>query len=242
MRSLNTKKEENDIKIPAHIAIIMDGNGRWARLRGKSRIYGHKKGVETVRKIVKYASRIGVKYLTLFTFSTENWDRPKREVDGLMKMFSMLLKQELPELYKNNVKIYFIGRKNKISKELLDNIKNAEEVTRENTGLKLILAVDYGGRQEIVDACKTVCKKMKTNQIEQLDNVEFSKFLYLPDVPDPDLVIRTSGEFRISNFLLWQTAYSEFYFTNVLWPDFDEKEFDKAIQDYSKRERRFGKI
>ncbi len=242
MRSLNTKKGENDIKIPTHVAIIMDGNGRWARLRGKNRIYGHKKGVETVRKIVKYSSKIGVKYLTLFTFSTENWDRPKREVNSLMKMFSMLLKQELPELYKNNVKVYFIGRKDKISKELIDNIKNAEEVTRENTGLKLILAVDYGGRQEIVDACKSICQKMKTNQIKQLDNIEFSKFLYLPDVPDPDLVIRTSGEFRISNFLLWQTAYSEFYFTYVLWPDFNEKEFDKAIQDYSKRERRFGKI
>jgi len=239
---LNTKKGENDIKIPTHVAIIMDGNGRWARLRGKNRIYGHKKGVETVRKIVKYSSKIGVKYLTLFTFSTENWDRPKREVNSLMKMFSMLLKQELPELYKNNVKVYFIGRKDKISKELIDNIKNAEEVTRENTGLKLILAVDYGGRQEIVDACKSICQKMKTNQIKQLDNIEFSKFLYLPDVPDPDLVIRTSGEFRISNFLLWQTAYSEFYFTYVLWPDFNEKEFDKAIQDYSKRERRFGKI
>jgi len=157
-------------------------------------------------------------------------------------LFSKLLEQEIPELYKNNVKILFIGRKNRLSKELLDRMVNAQEVTKNNTGLTLILAFDYGGRQEIVDACREVCRRLKLNQLEKLDNEEFSKYLYLPDVPDPDLVIRTSGEFRISNFLLWQTAYSEFYFTEVLWPDFDEKEFDKALEDYSKRERRFGKI
>uniref|UniRef100_A0A7C3J664 Isoprenyl transferase n=1 Tax=candidate division WOR-3 bacterium TaxID=2052148 RepID=A0A7C3J664_UNCW3 len=239
MKSLEVEKEKS---IPKHVAIIMDGNGRWAKLRGKDRLYGHRKGVESVRRIIKYSAKIGVKYLTLYTFSTENWNRPKNEVDGLMKLFSKLLEQEIPELYKNNVKILFIGRKNRLSKELLDRMVNAQEVTKNNTGLTLILAFDYGGRQEIVDACREVCRRLKLNQLEKLDNEEFSKYLYLPDVPDPDLVIRTSGEFRISNFLLWQTAYSEFYFTEVLWPDFDEKEFDKALEDYSKRERRFGKI
>lgn len=239
MKSLEVEKEKS---IPKHVAIIMDGNGRWAKLRGKDRLYGHRKGVESVRRIIKYSAKIGVKYLTLYTFSTENWNRPKNEVDGLMKLFSKLLEQEIPELYKNNVKILFTGRKNRLSKELLDRMVNAQEVTKNNTGLTLILAFDYGGRQEIVDACREVCRRLKLNQLEKLDNEEFSKYLYLPDVPDPDLVIRTSGEFRISNFLLWQTAYSEFYFTEVLWPDFDEKEFDKALEDYSKRERRFGKI
>ncbi|MEJ5307618.1 MAG: isoprenyl transferase [candidate division WOR-3 bacterium] len=239
MKSLEVEKEKS---IPEHVAIIMDGNGRWAKLRGKNRLYGHKKGVESVRRIVKHSAKVGVKYLTLFSFSTENWDRPKSEVDGLMKLFSKLLEQEIPELYKNNVKMLFIGRRNRLSKELLERMENAQEVTKNNTGLTLILAFDYGGRQEIVDACKEICRKLKLNQLENLDNEEFSKHLYLPDVPDPDLVIRTSGEYRISNFLLWQTAYSEFYFTNVLWPDFDEKEFDKALLDYSKRERRFGKV
>ncbi|MEO0281080.1 MAG: isoprenyl transferase [candidate division WOR-3 bacterium] len=239
MKSLEVEKEKS---IPQHVAIIMDGNGRWAKLRGKNRLYGHKKGVESVRRIVKHSAKVGVKYLTLFSFSTENWDRPKSEVEGLMKLFSKLLEQEIPELYKNNVRMLFIGRRNRLSKELLDRMENAQEVTKNNTGLTLILAFDYGGRQEIVDACKEICRKLKLNQLESLDNEEFSKHLYLPDVPDPDLVIRTSGEYRISNFLLWQTAYSEFYFTNVLWPDFDEKEFDKALLDYSKRERRFGKV
>lgn len=239
MKSLEVEKGKS---IPEHVAIIMDGNGRWAKLRGKNRLYGHKKGVESVRRIVKYSAKIGVKYLTLFSFSNENWDRPKGEVEGLMKLFSKLLEQEIPELYKNNVRMLFIGRRNRLSKELLEKMENAQEVTKKNTGLTLILAFDYGGRQEIVDACKEICRKLKLNQLENLDNEEFSKHLYLPDVPDPDLVIRTSGEYRISNFLLWQTAYSEFYFTEVLWPDFDEKEFDKALLDYSKRERRFGKV
>ncbi|HAF07585.1 MAG: Isoprenyl transferase [candidate division TA06 bacterium 32_111] len=239
MKSLKVEKVR---VVPRHIAIIMDGNGRWAKLKGKNRLYGHRKGVESVRKIIKYSAKVGVKYLTLYTFSTENWNRPKNEVNGLMKLFSKLLEHEIPELYKNNVRILFTGRRNRLPKELLDKMDNAEEVTKNNTGLTLILAFDYGGRQEIVDTCKEVCRKLKLNQIEKLDDEEFSKHLYLPDVPDPDLVIRTSGEFRISNFLLWQTAYSEFYFTEVLWPDFDEEEFDKALDDYSKRERRFGKI
>ncbi|MDI6700461.1 MAG: isoprenyl transferase [bacterium] len=239
MKSLKVEKVR---VVPRHIAIIMDGNGRWAKLKGKNRLYGHRKGVESVRKIIKYSAKVGVKYLTLYTFSTENWNRPKNEVNGLMKLFSKLLEHEIPELYKNNVRILFTGRRNRLPKELLDKMDNAEEVTKNNSGLTLILAFDYGGRQEIVDTCKEVCRKLKLNQIEKLDDEEFSKHLYLPDVPDPDLVIRTSGEFRISNFLLWQTAYSEFYFTEVLWPDFDEEEFDKALDDYSKRERRFGKI
>jgi len=228
--------------MPSHIAIVMDGNGRWARAKGKNRVYGHKKGSENVKKIIRHSSKIGVKYLTLFTFSTENWERPKREVNALMKMFEQLLEKEVPELYKNNVRISFTGRRTRLSGSLLAKMENAEAVTRGNKGLNLILAMDYGGRQEIVDSFKMIAKQLSAKQIDKLEIDDIKHFLYLPDVPDPDLIIRTSGEYRISNFLLWEAAYSKMYYTDVLWPDFDEKELEKAVKDFSGRERRFGKV
>jgi undecaprenyl diphosphate synthase len=234
--------KESSLKLPIHVAIVMDGNGRWARERGKNRIFGHKKGVESVRKIIKHSSNLNIKYLTLFSFSTENWNRPKREVDALMKLFVQLLAKEIPELYKNNVKVIFTGRKTRLSRDLLDKMENAEQVTKHNTGLTLVFAFDYGGRQEIIDTCIEICKKLKSQQLDFLDTEEFSKHLYLPQIPDPDLIIRTSGEFRFSNFLLWEAAYSELYFSDVLWPDYDENEFDKALKNYAERERRFGKV
>ncbi|MGE3063010.1 MAG: isoprenyl transferase [bacterium] len=240
--SVKHPSKESSSKLPIHIAIVMDGNGRWAKKHGKNRIFGHKKGVESVRKIVKRASDLGIKYITLFSFSTENWSRPTREVNALMNLFTRLLDKEVSELYKNNVKIMFTGRRTKLSRALLEKMENAEQVTTHNTGLTLMLAFDYGGRQEIIDACIQICRKLKNQQLEFLDTNEFSKHLYLPNVPDPDLMIRTSGEYRFSNFLLWEAAYSELYFTEVLWPDFDEHEFDKALKNYSERERRFGKV
>ncbi|MDD3804328.1 MAG: isoprenyl transferase [bacterium] len=220
----------------------MDGNGRWAEKQGKNRIFGHKKGVESVRKIVRRASELKIKYITLFSFSTENWSRPSREVSALMTLFTQLLDKEVPELYKNNVKVMFTGRRTRLSRSLLEKMENAEQVTKHNTGLTLILAFDYGGRQEIIDACVQICRKLKNQQLEFLDTEEFARHLYLPNVPDPDLIIRTSGEYRFSNFLLWEASYSELYFTDVLWPEFDEEEFDKALKDYAERERRFGKV
>jgi len=235
------KAKESSFKLPEHVAIIMDGNGRWAQERGKNRIFGHKKGVESIRKIIRHSSSIGIKYLTLFSFSTENWNRPLREVNALMNLFSQILAKEIPELYKNNVKVVFTGRKTRVSRDLLEKMENAEQVTKHNTGLNLVLAFDYGGRQEIIDTCVKICNKLKNQQLSFLDSKEFSKHLYQPEIPDPDLIIRTGGEFRISNFLLWESAYSEIYFTQVLWPDFDESEFDKALKNYTERERRFGK-
>lgn len=233
---------EQSIRIPSHVAIVMDGNGRWAKARGKNRVYGHKKGSETVRKIIKHSSRIGVSYLTLFAFSTENWSRPKREVGALMKLFEQLLDREVPELYKNNVRIRFTGRRTHLSGSLIERMENAETVTQKNTGLNLILAMDYGGKQEILDSFKKLARQLSLKQIEKLETEDIKHFLYLPDVPDPDLIIRTSGERRISNFLLWEAVYSEMYYTDVFWPDFDEKELDRAIKDFSGRERRFGKV
>ncbi len=230
----------NKDNLPQHIAIIMDGNGRWAKQRGKYRTTGHKKGVESVRKVIAHSAKRGIKYLTLYTFSTENWKRPKREVNTLMKMFSYLLNKEVAELYKNNVRIKFLGRRDRLNKSLIEKMNKAEEMTEQNTGLTLILAIDYGGRQEIVDAVKKIC--LENKKYKDINEESFKKYLYLPDIPDPDLLIRTANEMRISNFLLWQIAYSEIYVTDTLWPDFDEEELEKAINEYSKRERKFGQI
>lgn len=240
--SVNKTARESENRLPAHVAIVMDGNGRWAEKQGKNRIFGHRKGVESVRKIVKHASKLKIKYITLFSFSTENWSRPSREVGALMNLFTQLLDKEVPELYKNNVKVMFTGRRTRLSRALLEKMENAEQVTKSNTGLTLVLAFDYGGRQEIIDACVRICRKMKSQELEFLDTESFSKQLYLPGIPDPDLIIRTSGEHRFSNFLLWEAAYSELYFTEVLWPDFNEAEFEKALANYAERDRRFGKV
>lgn len=224
-------------RIPNHIAIIMDGNGRWAEKRGLPRTFGHKEGADALRKIITYAGKIGVKYLTVYAFSTENWKRSKDEIDALMFLFKTYLKNEEKNIMKNNVRFLVSGRKNGVSSSLLEAIKKLEDKSRDNTGLTLNIAFNYGGRAEIIDAVNFILKSGADNINEE----DFSKYLY-NDIPDPELLIRTSGEFRISNFLLWQIAYSEIYITKALWPDFDEKELDKAIQSYNERDRRFGGV
>ena len=224
-------------RIPNHIAIIMDGNGRWAEKRGLPRTFGHKEGADALRKIITYAGKIGVKYLTVYAFSTENWKRSKDEIDALMFLFKTYLKNEEKNIMKNIVRFLVSGRKNGVSSSLLEAIKKLEDKSRDNTGLTLNIAFNYGGRAEIIDAVNSILKSGADNINEE----DFSKYLY-NDIPDPELLIRTSGEFRISNFLLWQIAYSEIYITKALWPDFDEKELDKAIQSYNERDRRFGGV
>lgn len=226
--------------IPKHIGIIMDGNGRWAERRNLPRIMGHKEGIKAVRRTVKAAVKYGIEYLTLYSFSTENWKRPKEEVEFLFSLMEKNLKKEGENLNKNNVKVRFMGRKEELPKNLIEIMDYVENLTKKNTGLNLIFAINYGGRSEIVDCIKRIIEN--GYKIEDINEDLINKFLYLPDVPEPDLIIRTSGEKRLSNFLIWQSAYSEFYFTPVLWPDFDEKEFLKALIDYQKRKRKFGGI
>ncbi|MBN2406490.1 MAG: di-trans,poly-cis-decaprenylcistransferase [Elusimicrobia bacterium] len=225
-------KELTATHIPKHIGIIMDGNGRWARIRGWEIYRGHKEGAERVRDIARFCSRSGVRYLTLFAFSNENWNRPKEEIDSLMGLLTEFLTKELGELNRNNIRLLISGRKN-FSPRVLKAIGRTVEKTSENTGLVLVLCLDYGGRQEILDASSRLHGLVSED--------EFRKQLYVPDVPDIDLLIRTSGEERVSNFMLWQISYSELYFTQVMWPDFDEKQMEKALKSYSRRKRRFGK-
>ena len=221
-----------------HIAIIMDGNGRWASKKGLSRTEGHKAGVESARKIIKYCSELGIRYLTLYTFSEENWDRPKKEVLALMKLLLSSLNKELDEMKNNNVKFKVIGNLSKIDILTRNRLKYAESSTSENNGLTLSLAISYGGRQEILYAINKIIDSKDTKITEN----SFSKFLYTSDIPDPDLLIRTGDEHRVSNFLLWQIAYTEIFFSNVFWPDFNENDLDIAIHDFKTRERRFGKL
>jgi len=223
--------------IPVHVGIIMDGNGRWATKRNLPRIAGHKEGLKAVRRVVKAADKYGVKYLTLYSFSTENWKRPKEEVEFLFKLMEDRLRKEGENLHKNNVKVRFTGRREELPKELKKIMEEVEKLTSKNTGLNLVFAINYGGRQEIIDAVKKIIKKGYTFQ--DVDEQLINKFLYL-QIPDPDLIIRTAGEKRLSNFLLWESAYSEFYFTNVLWPDFNEEYFYKALLSYQRRKRKFG--
>lgn len=229
---------------PQHIAIIMDGNGRWARQRGLPRAAGHKAGIDNFKKIVKVANEIGIKYLTLFAFSTENWKRQKREVGMLMRALENFLDRELSELNKNNIRLKVIGRDDPIPKNIIEKLKNTQKLTQKNTGLTLNLALNYGGRTEIVDAAKKMAKSILAKKIkmEQIDEDSFSEFLYTADIPDPDLLIRTSGEMRISNFLLWQLSYSELYFTKKFWPDFHKEDLLDAIKDFQSRQRRFGDV
>lgn len=226
---------EKILNVPNHIAIIMDGNGRWAKEKNKPRVFGHKAGAETLRKIMEYSRKIGVKYLTVYAFSTENWKRSKEEVDTLMFLFKNYIKSERENLLKNKIRFMVSGRKEGISNSLLEAIEELEEVTSKDYEMTMNIAFNYGGRAEIIDAVNKIILSGKKDITEE----EFSKYLY-NDIPDPDLVVRTSGEFRISNFLLWQIAYSEIYITDKYWPDFDEEEMNKAILSYSKRERRFG--
>jgi undecaprenyl diphosphate synthase len=235
---MKTKTEKLPDKIPTHIAIIMDGNGRWARKRGLPRFYGHKKGVDSVRNIVRAAAEFGVKYLTLYVFSSENWARPASEINKLMNLLEELLLKEESELNKNNVSVRTIGQTWKLPQKVQYNLNFLIDKTKNNTGLVLVLALSYGARNEIVDAVKKIAFEKK--DISALTSEEFGKYLYEPGLPDPDLLIRTAGEKRISNYLLWQSAYTEFYFTDVLWPDFGKKQFLTAIEDYTHRKRKFG--
>lgn len=226
---------EKILNVPNHIAIIMDGNGRWAKNQNKPRVFGHKAGANTLRKIMEYCNKIGVTYLTVYAFSTENWKRSQEEVDALMFLFKSYIKSERENLLKNKIRFMVSGREEGVNPSLMEAIKELEEVTSKDYEMTLNIAFNYGGRAEIIDAVNKILKDGKASVTEE----EFSKYLY-NDIPDPDFVIRTSGEFRISNFLLWQIAYSEIYITDKYWPDFDEIEMEKAILSYSKRERRFG--
>ncbi|MCX3066107.1 MAG: isoprenyl transferase [Cetobacterium sp.] len=225
------------LRVPNHIAIIMDGNGRWAKEKGMPRTYGHKAGADTLRKILTSCGELGIKYLTVYAFSTENWKRAKEEVDTLMFLFKTYLKNEKKLLMKNNVKFLVSGRKEGVSKDLLEEISKLEEATKGNTGITLNIAFNYGGRAELVDAIKEIVK----NNEKEITEETVEKYLY-NQLPDPELLIRTSGEMRISNFLLWQIAYSEIYVTDTYWPDFNKDELIKAIESYQKRDRRFGGV
>ena len=230
-------------KIPKHVAVIMDGNGRWAKLRGKPRVFGHKNGVKAVREVIDAAGNAGVKALTLYAFSTENWNRPKAEVKTLMTLLLSSLKNETDELVKSNIKLQIIGNQESLPKSVLKGLNKVIELTKNNDALTLTIALSYGSRQEIVNAFKNISKKIVNNQlkIEEIDENIINNHLYTFTLPDVDLMIRTSGEKRISNFLLWQIAYAELHFTEVLWPDFTKKDFYNAILEYQNRERRFGK-
>lgn len=229
--------------IPKHVAIIMDGNGRWAKQQGKPRVFGHRNGVKSVQEIVEAAAEIGINTLTLYTFSTENWNRPKQEVDVLMGLLVSSLKKELKTLIKNNIKLQTIGKIDQLPEKVVNELKEVIEKTKNNTRLTLNLALNYGAREEIVNAIKIISKKVVNNDlsIAEIDENIINNHLYTVTLPDVDFLIRTSGEKRISNFLLWQIAYAEFYFTDVLWPDFRKEHFLKAIKEYQQRERRFGK-
>ncbi|MCB9758150.1 MAG: isoprenyl transferase [Candidatus Omnitrophica bacterium] len=230
-------------RLPVHVAIIMDGNGRWARARGYPRFRGHWAGVDRVEEIAHTANNMGIKYVTLFTFSTENWRRPQDEVSMLMKTVCTVLETRIDKLLKVNIRVMFVGKRQGLSKDVLASIDKAVALTEKNTGLILNLAFNYGARVEILDAVRELATAVKTNKlaVSDIDENIFSQFLYTAGMPDPDLLIRTSGEKRLSNFLLWQMAYAEIYFTEKFWPDFGEKEFKKAIADYQQRDRRFGK-
>lgn len=225
--------------IPRHIAIVMDGNGRWAKARLMPRLVGHKKGVETVRKIIRECSNQGVAYLTLFAFSSENWKRPAEEVSGLMSLFMLALNREIAALLRNNVRLRFIGDCSAFTPELQEKIAEAEQRTASSTGMHVLIAANYGGRWDILQAAAKVCK-MQADATHIVDEQQFSAQLSTADYPDPDLFIRTGGEKRISNFLIWQLAYAELHFTDVLWPDFDIEHLHAAMQDFAQRQRRFG--
>ncbi len=236
---INNKNDNSENKIvPRHIAIVMDGNGRWAKAKRRPRLFGHHKGLETVREIVKTCNFLGVECLTLFAFSSENWRRPEEEVSGLMSLFMSALKKEARSLAKNGITLQLIGDRSAFSEKLQGKISQVEELTTGGEGLRLLIAANYGGRWDILQAAK----KMASQPVKaEMNEVTMNKFIATHNVPDPDLFIRTGGERRISNFLLWQLAYTELYFTDVLWPDFNKDELMLALNDFSQRQRRFGK-
>ena len=231
-------------RMPAHVAVIMDGNGRWAKKRGLPRIMGHRKGVDTLKKLLRCCRDWGVEALTAYAFSTENWGRPTREVDFLMTLFERVLRKELQEMMEEDVCIQFVGDLKALPETLQQEIDKAVTQTQNNQGIRFSVATNYGGRQEILQACRAIAQQAKAGQLQPEDINEelFSRHLYTSNISDPDLLIRTSGEMRISNFLLWQLAYSEFYITDTLWPDFDTDEFHQAMKAFQARDRRFGKV
>lgn len=230
-------------RIPRHIAIIMDGNGRWAKRQGMARMFGHRQGVETVHRITEAAAELGIEYLTLYAFSTENWNRPKEEVDALMALLVDTIAKETPTLMKNNIRLQTIGDISRLPQATHDKFVACIEQTNQNTGLTLVIALSYSARWELIQAARHIAQAVQHNKmlVEDINEETISAHLTTRDMPDPDLLIRTSGELRISNFLLWQLAYAELYFTDCLWPEFTEEEFYHAIVDYQHRERRFGK-
>lgn len=231
-------------KLPQHVAIIMDGNGRWAKKRGLSRSAGHRAGMEKIREITQLCSDFGIKILTIYAFSCQNWKRPRREVNFLMSGFKRYLDKERDELNKKGTRFRVIGRRRRLSSSLQNKIEEVMSLTKDNKDFFLNLAIDYGGQEEIIDTVKTLVKEAVRGNltVEEIDIDLFKQYLYLKDIPSPDLLIRTGGEYRVSNFLLWHIAYTELWMTPIFWPDFGKKEFLMALKDYAKRERRFGKI
>lgn len=230
------------MSLPHHIAIVMDGNGRWAAARGEARPVGHRAGIEPVRKVIRECARLNIEALTLFAFSSENWRRPETEVAAIMGLFMEALDREVAELHANRVRVRIIGNRQRLSVRLQQRIAEAEALTADNDGLKLQVAVSYGGRWDVLEAAKRLAARAASGEIRvsDIDEDVFSAELQLSDLPDPDLFIRTGGDHRVSNFLLWNIAYAELYFTDVLWPDFNEAEFQLALEDFAQRERRFG--
>ena len=236
MKNVNVNK-------PNHVAIIMDGNGRWAKLKGKNRLYGHKNGIKSVQKIVEYATKIKIKNLTLYAFSTENWNRPKKEIETLMSILINTLRKEINKMIENNVQFKCIGDISQLPANVVKEVKETVKKTSKNNGLVLTLALNYGFKKELICAIKNLAAKVKKNliSIDKIDEKIVNNHLHSGELPSVDLLIRTSGEQRISNFLLWQISYAELFFSDVFWPDFDERHFEKAITNYNNRERRFGK-
>ncbi len=236
--------QDKELIIPRHVAIIMDGNGRWAKKKRMPRNYGHTQGSKNVEKICEDAYKMGIQYLTVYAFSTENWRRPKDETDALMKLLQTYLETSIKTSAKNNMRVRIIGDISGLSGDIQRSISELEEASKNNTGLNFQVAINYGGRDELLRAAKALAMDLKDNKtkLDQIDEAGFEQYLDTREIPDPDLLIRTSGEQRLSNFLLWQLAYTEFYFPDVLWPDFDKKELKKAVEFYSSRNRKFGAI
>jgi undecaprenyl diphosphate synthase len=242
-RDLQAQATDDTVaKLPRHVAFIMDGNGRWATARGLPRTEGHRQGLETLRKIIRHAGKVGVEVVTIYSFSSENWSRPETEVSFLMGLLRRFVQRDLSELHEANVRIRIIGGRNDLDKGILTLLQEAEELTRDNSGLELVVAFNYGSRDEIVRAAQALSEKVAAGEMRPEDVTEsaIAGALDTSGLPDPDLIIRTSGEMRLSNFLLWQAAYSEFYFCDQLWPDFDEAAFDQALDCFGARERRYG--
>jgi len=241
--SNSERSSSESIGLPRHVAIIMDGNGRWAERRSLSRIKGHRAGLDTVRETIRHCDERGIAYLTLYAFSEENWERPRPEVDALMTLLERFVDRELDELCEKNVRVIFVGRRDRLRPGVLKRVEKAIHRTKDNTGLVVSFALSYGGRAEIVDAARRLIDDAKADRMDssKLDEAVFRSYLYAPEVPDVDLLIRTGGEYRISNFLLWQVAYAEICTTEVMWPEFSRADFDGLISEFQRRERRYGK-